>query len=191
MTKRKRTHGRPRNTARIYYGANPASGEPLYWKVRVKNATESVQVNGSVIDALKGARGTVIGCHLSQCAMRNAEHFPHPCKLAAFTKATALIVTKIARGRPTEAVRYRHAYGRIVDLNDTGATRAIVKQHPELADRTFRLCPPQTQRPYKPGSHKQEHRDGNGKNSSTVPRGALSRAVKAGLVSPGLMAALS
>src|SRR4051812_47105024 len=126
MSKRKSTHGRPKRTARIYYGVNPASGDALFWTVRVTDAKEPVTLNGSVLDALNGQRGSVIGCHLSNCAMRNANQFPHPCKFAAFTKATALVVTKIAGGKPTEAIRYRHAYGRLVDLNDTNLSKKYI-----------------------------------------------------------------
>lgn len=187
MNKRKKAHGRPKHTARIYYGANPASAEALYWPVRVKHATKGVQINGSVIDALKGARGTVIGCHLSQCAMRNADHFPHPCKFAAFTRTTALIVTKIKGGKPVEAVLYNHGYSRLVDLNDTDISKKYVHDHPELADRKFTLRPPQKTRKANPPRGTQEHRNGDGTKSAVVPKGALRRAVQAGLVSAGVL----
>lgn len=147
-------------------------------------------INGSVIDALKGARGTVIGCHLSQCAMRNADHFPHPCKFAAFTRSTALIVTKIRAGKPVEAVLYNHGYGRLVDLNDTEISKKYVHDHPELAARKFTLRPPQKMRAHIPGNP-QKHRNGDGTNRAVVPKGALRRAVQAGLVSPGLLGTLA
>jgi hypothetical protein len=189
MSKRKTTHGRRKHTARIYYGVNPSSGEALFWTVRVTDARQPVTLSGSVLDALKGQRGSVIGCHLSNCAMRNANQFPHPCKFAAFTKATALVVTKIAGGKPTEAIRYRHAYGRLVDVNDTKLTKAYVTKHPELAERQFTLRQPQNGAAYVP--HPQKHREGDGSKSAKIPRGALARAVKAGLVSPGLVGAFS
>jgi hypothetical protein len=187
MSKKKKGRGRPKHTARIYYCANPASADALYWKVRVKHATQRVVINGGLLDALKGERGTTIGCHLSNCSMRNAEHFPHPCLLVSFTNATALIVTKIARGKPAEAVLYHHSYSGLIDLNDADITKKFVKDHPDIAARKFTLRPPQKPRVRAPLGA-QIHRNGDGTKRAVVPKGALRRAVQSGLVSPGLLA---
>ena len=83
-------------------------------------------------------------------------------------------------------MRYRHSYGRIVDLNDTDISKTYIAKHPELAERTFNLRPPPKRGVYVP--HAQQHRQGTGEKTAVVPRGALARAVKAGLVSRGLLA---
>lgn len=63
------------------------------------------------------------------------------------------------------------------------------KQHPELAERRFTLRPAPKQARYVP--RPQERREGDGSKSAKIPRGALARAVKAGLVSPGLVGAFA
>src|SRR3954464_12055431 len=100
----------PRKTTRLYYGLNKRTGDPLYWVLKVKNATKPVKLNGTVHDAMKGKPGLSIGCHLSETATNNKALFPHPVLYVSFTKTVALVVTKIQKGSPTECVRYRHNY---------------------------------------------------------------------------------
>jgi len=182
MRKRKR-----KRTARIYYGQNLDSKERLFWTVPFTEAKETVEIDGSVLDAIRGVRGTTIGCHLSNCAKRNSKQFPHPFVMAAFTKSTAFIITKIKKGKPTHAVKYDHSYGDLVELNDKEITKSFVATHPELTDRKFRL------RPCRPFRGEQRHHGNTGATNhekrAIVPRGALKRAVDAGLVTPGLMVA--
>jgi hypothetical protein len=56
----------PRKTTRLYYGLNKDTGDRLYWTMKVRNATKSVTLNGTVLDAMKGVPGLSIGCHLSE-----------------------------------------------------------------------------------------------------------------------------
>jgi len=191
MSKTKK-HGRPRKTVRFYYGLSPQDGKPLYWKCKVREATKPVTINGKLIDALSGDRGQVIGCHLSNCTQRNASSFPHPCLLASFTKTRALILTKLSGGRGTECVRYAHSYGKHVDLNDVNSTKEYVLQNPNLAARPFTLLPPPTQKKaWVAGTHQPPHREGNGANSVLVARGAIARAVNAGILPRQILRTLS
>jgi hypothetical protein len=174
-----------RKTARIYYGVS--DGEELFWRVTVEDAKNVVKMPGSLIDALSGKAGATIGCHLSNCAQRNANVFPHAVKMASFTKSTALIITAIKNGQPAHAVRYRHEYSELVDLNDTDKNRRKVKANPKLAERTFTLYPPQVPRSARPG----QSRPGGpslvtGEKRAVVPRGALARAQRAGLINAAI-----
>jgi len=173
-----------RKTARIYYGLNPETGERLYWTVKVRPADRVVDIDGTLLDAVRGERGTVIGCHLSNCAKRNADAFPHPMKLAAFTRSTCLIVTKLSRGQPSEAIKYSHSYGNLVELNDTKISKRYISKHPELCERQFRLRPPRRMRPT--GRMHTNTGATPHKKRAFVLKGALRRAVDAGLVTPGL-----
>jgi len=128
-----------RKTTRLYYGLEPKTGSLLYWTLKVRNATKPVVLNGTVEHAMAGKKGVSIGCHLSNTAMANKEAFPHPVLYVSFTKSVALVITKIAKGRPTECVRYRHNYGQYVDLNDKDPSKAAVKAHPDLFNRRFTL----------------------------------------------------
>jgi hypothetical protein len=191
MKHKKLRLGRPRNFARITYAANPATGHPLYWRVLVRDAKKPVRVNGRLFDAIKGEPGAIIGCHLSHCALRNAEAFPHPCLLPVFTRTTALIVSKIKRGQPVEAVRYRHGYSELVDLNDTDITKSYVQDHPEITERSFLLSPPAARTPRSlPAPPARPKRGGSSSHAGPqrgVPKGALARAAKAGLINKGLL----
>jgi hypothetical protein len=172
---------------RIYYAHDPDTGHRLYWTVRLKRATKPVTIDGSVVDAIRGYPGTTVGCHLSNCARakRNQNAFPHPCLLAAFTKSTALIVTKITKGKPSEAVKYQHSYGAFVDLNDRDVNKTFIKEHPELAEGPFTLRPAREARWFQPKPH--TNPGGTPVNPrAVVPRGALQRAVTAGLVTAGM-----
>jgi hypothetical protein len=185
--------GRPSKRARIYYGRDE-EGEPLFWTVKVRDGKRKVNMNGSLADAMAGAAGTTIGCHLSVCCQRNAAEFEkqagHACKMASFTSNTALIVTKIKNGQPVEAVRYAHSYGQLVALNDTDPKKNYLKKTPDLVEREFTLKPPQKRAV--PGAHNSKNVSAEraGSKRQMVPRGALKRAVDAGLVNPGLMAAI-
>lgn len=171
--------------ARIYYGRDNESNEPLYWIVRVTDARHVVEMNGSLADAILGTPGSTIGCHLSNCAKRNAKVFPHPCKVAAFTKTSCLIVTEVKNGSPTKAVKYAHSYGDLVELNDKDHGKNHIKAHPELAEKVFRLrLPPKD---HGKSTWKHTRRAEGAPRRTKIPHGALKRAIDAGLVSPGLL----
>jgi hypothetical protein len=171
-----------RKTTRLYYGLHPETNKKLYWTLKVKNATKPVKLDGTVEHAMTGAQGVSIGCHLSNVAKANKSAFPHPALYISFTKNVALVITKITKGQPSECVRYRHYYGRYVDLNDTEPAKAVVKSHPEFFNRQFTL-----------GAYKQEklhHRTEYGRRETgarsdaqiKMARGELARMKKAGLV---------
>ena len=182
----KRTRGRPKKTTRIYYGRDE-DGEPLFWTVPVIDAKKSVKINGTLAHAMAGVAGHTIGCHLSKCCKANAAAFPHPVKYPAFTQTRAIIVTEVKNGRPSKAIRYSHSYGELVHLNDTDKQKRYLRDHPEIAERSFTLSPPrkdvarpQKVKPRPRGVYTDEKR-------AIVPRGALRRAVEAGFVSPGVL----
>lgn len=181
---RKRGRGRPSMTVRIYYGVD-AAGDHLYWTVPVRDAQFEVSIDGSLADAMAGKPGTTIGCHLSITAMRNADAFAHPVKLASFTKTAAVIISRIDKGKPSEAVRYKHSYGRLVDLNDKDASKTYIKMHPGLAERSFVLRPP-TKGKSKPGTHNHGDRKPRHQRQFLVPYGAMKRAQDAGLITADL-----
>jgi hypothetical protein len=184
-----RNKSKPRKTMRIQYGTGEV---PLYWTVKVTDAKQDVIIDGTLWHAITGTPGHTIGCHLSNCAKDNKHRFPHPFLVASFTKATCAIATKVTNGAPSHAVRYMHSYGKLVDLNDTDKTRQTIKNNPEMAERSFVLRAPKGLR--RKGGRKPEIRP-TGKHTGTsthfVPRGALSRARKAGLVTADLANALN
>ncbi len=165
---------------KIHYGTPEV---PLWWMVKTTDAKHNVTINGTLMDALTGAPGQTIGCHLSNCVVRNQDVFPHPVYWAAFNKRTAQVIDKITNGSPSHAVRYQHTYGDLVDLNDTDRTRRTIQENPELVERKFTLLVPHKSKT-KGGSRKHGH--DTGQHSPRVPRGALARAIKAGLVSATL-----
>lgn len=184
---------RPRKTMRIVYGTGK---HRLYWTVRVSDAKKDVVVNGSLMDALRGTPGETIGCHLSNCAVRNASSFPHECHLASFTRHTCAIVDKISNGAPSHAVRYMHNYGDLVDLNDTDKEKKKIRENPKLAEASYILKAPRglvmlgSSHTVKGVSHKPAGKIDHSR-THLVPRGALLRARRAGLVTADLANAIS
>src|SRR4030095_1117166 len=179
MNKRRK---KPNNRAKIYYSYDP---EPrLYWWVKVKNATTSVKLKGSLAHALLGYPGMTVACHLANCSTDkiNKSAFPHPCHLASFNPTTAFIVTKFKDGAAVEAVRYLHSYRYLVELNDKKINNDFIKEHPDLAERSFILRPYKKQ-PRRGGTHTGTH-EARPKIAHLINhRGALGRAQLAGLIS--------
>ncbi len=178
----KRRPRKARKTARIYYGMS-ADG-PLYWVVKVTDAKETVHIKSTIADALLGKPGTTIGCHLSQCAKRNAAAFPHAVKLASFTKASCLIIDQIKNGRPIHAWRYFHLLGPLVDLNDKDKLKRRIKANPALVERTIALYHPYQ---YETSDRKitskgTKYPKGDYSKVSKVPKGAMARAINANLI---------
>jgi len=174
---------------RIFYGTGKVK---LYWTVRVTDAKKNVVVEGKLMDALRGTPGQTIGCHLSHCAVRNSARFPHECILASFTKGTCAIVDKVANGAPSHCYRYLHSYAHLVELNDTDRERAKIMADPSLAERSFLLRAPvgAMRKGWRKRGNKPEGKH-DGTRASVVPRGALARARKAGLVTADLANALN
>jgi hypothetical protein len=176
---------RRNKTKRIYFGPDGAETS-LYWTVKVTDAKKPVEMNGDVTHALKANRGHTVGCAFSCMAKDNETAFPHPVKLATFTKTAAWIVDKVDRaGQPIHAVRYEHGYGHITEANDTGTLKKMVRDNPEIMTRAFTL---QVPRKHLGASHSggvdAARVAGHKPRAATfVPRGALARAVKAGRIS--------
>jgi hypothetical protein len=180
-----------KRTTRIYYG--PVGKErSMWWDVVVVNAKKPVVVNGCAAHALKGIAGSTIGCAISNVGSdaTNKNAFPHPCHLVSVTKSTAIVVDKLSKsGQPTHAVRYHHNYGHITEKNDQRTLKKMVKEQPDIMDRSFELLPPKKRsaaslRKGPNGnvtSHGAPKKSNDGR--SFVPRGALRRAELAGLIS--------
>ena len=170
----------PRKTTRLYYGVDNTTKERLYWTMKVRNAVKSVKLNGTVEHAMAGKPGLSIGCHLSNTAVANKAAFGHPVIHVSFTKSVALVITKIRNGAPTECVRYRHDYGKYVDLNDLDPAKTTIKQHPKLFNRQFTLGPYKTQENHwKPEYGRQET---GVRAKFKMARGELARMQKAKLI---------
>lgn len=150
------------------------------------DAKKTVKIDSTVADAMAGKPGVTIGCHLSKCAQRNAVAFPHDFKLASFTKGSCLVIDKIKNGKPHSAWRYCHRLGALVDLNDKDKNKSYVKTHPEMVERKVTLYAPyQYERSYR-GQDRQARSLSTGSKASLVPKGALARAVAAGLINADL-----
>lgn len=178
---------RRKQTARIYY--NEPGKAPLWWTVRVTDAKKSVEIDSTLADALAGRAGSTVGCHLSNCSVRNAAAFPHAILLATFTRGVALMVDQVKNGQPSHAIRYYHKYAHLVDLNDTDKNKETIKANPELAERKLTL-----QKPWKSTTHGAPGAHGGavaGKRRMRVPSGSMGRAVRAGLISKPVAEALS
>lgn len=184
MTSRKYTPGR------VYYGP---PGTKLHWKVKIRDATTPVVINGDILHALKGHRGTTVGCALSNMAVdpANASAIPHPAYLGVITKETVLLCEKKNKDDiPTHFVRYAHSYGHITESNDTGTLKKMVEEHPDLMNRQFTLRVPRKRK----GDHSRTRTTSNtprSTNRAIVQRGALARAEKAGLIGKGVAAQLT
>jgi hypothetical protein len=183
--KQKVVRKRKPKTARIYYGISQSSGERLYWTIPFSLAKHDVVIDGTLADAMMGIPGDTIGCHLSKCATRNSAAFPHAFKLAAFNKTTCFIMDRIAKGKPSHMVKYRHSYGKLVDLNDKDIAKTFVREHPELVERSFVLRKMRTRKKV-PGAHGDADRKRAGNPHPVVPRGAMKRALDAGLITADL-----
>jgi hypothetical protein len=173
-------------TKRIYNGP-PGHEKTSYWTVKISDAKQAVVISASVMHALQAYPGVTVGCGLSMAAVDpvNASAFPHPAYLASFTKRTALIVDKKDKaGQPCHAVRYEHYYGHITDKNDNRTLKRLVKEDPSIMDREFVLRPPHKRSGSGVGSGKTppEKRGVGDHGKAFAPRGALLRAVKAGII---------
>lgn len=181
MTKRKKTKRHVR-TKRIYYG--PEGHETsMWWTVRITDAKHPVTINGTAAAALRAHRGVTVGCALSETARECAKDFGHPVFLVSVTKSTLLAVDQNHKdGSPAHAIVYGHSYSNIVEDNDTGKLKKLVKDNPEIMERPFNLRPPR-RRPRERGTHDKGTPDNRAHDRRAyVPKGALARAVRAGRI---------
>jgi hypothetical protein len=139
-------------------------------------------------DVLSSQRGATVGCTNSICAVRSAANggFPHPVYLAVFTKTSAYIVDKLDRnGQPAHVVWYKHNDGTSIELNDHVVNRRTLLSRINLR-KTVVLTPPIVRAGikniYSNGTHPQTERDTRTPRRNAVPRGAMARAEKAGLL---------
>ena len=171
-----------RNNVLIRLGTTP-DGDPIFWACPVSDAKEPITMDGTLADALAGKPGLTIGCHLSNCATRNAQSFPHPVIYAVFTKSKAYIIDRWnkSNGRPAHCVRYAHSLGRFVDLNDKDGKKKLIRKYPEIVERTFVLHPPR-KRPSQSETSVGHSKNITNERRPVVPYGALRRAKEAGLI---------
>jgi hypothetical protein len=178
-TKRK---AKPRKTRRIYYGPD---AKPLFkwWDVKVSDAKQKVTLPGNVRALFKGRPGNTLACGIANLGRAHRDAFPHPMFLLSVNQTTALAVDKLNKKKdPMHAVLYRHNAGHIVDMNDRGAFKKLDKIDPKIVERPVILSPPKhTTRPNRIGPAIAPDRPPHEKKH--VMRGALARAIKAGLVS--------
>jgi hypothetical protein len=113
--------------------------------------------------------------------------------MPSFNRSTCLVPDEIRDGRLYHAVRYEHDYAHLVDLNDTDKEKTFIKEHPEEVEREFTLrAPPPSKRnknKRKSGDHGKPT-DPIPERSQKIPRGALRRAITAGLIPPGIYQAI-
>lgn len=181
-----------RSLARIYYG--PEGHETsMWWTVSVTDAKTKVIINGTTVAALRGHPGVTVGCAMSFVGMENADQFGHPVYLVSVNPSTLLVVDKLAKdGLPKHAIRYGHNFRKIVDLNDTGELKELIKAHPAIMERPFQLLPPR-KRPTGPhGNHTSSRKSLSGIHRvQHTMKGALARAVKAKRIGPSAAEQLS
>lgn len=179
--RRKQQPRRKRQMTRIYYGPD-GHETSMWWTVPVTDAKTPVTINGTVAAALRAHPGVTVGCALSLTGMDDADQFGHDAFLVSVTKSTMLVVDRLAKdGSPAHAIRYGHNYGNIVERNDDGTLKELVKTNPQMMERPFHLKPPR-KRPTGPhGGHK-HGASGHSTRSFVHLHGALDRAVKAGRI---------
>jgi len=176
---------------RVYLGEMKDGGTPPSYRVRVRYAKRDVRINGTINQAIKGRPGVTIGCHLSYTTWENAEAFSHPILiLPAFTKSRCVIITKWLKDDPKAdalGIVYQHDYGDLVELNDKDFKKIYVKEHPEWVEREFVLHSlPEGSHKRKDGKRSVPHGVDDGSKRAYVPRGAMKRALDAGLIIPAI-----
>lgn len=172
---------------RVYYGFTE-EGEPAYWdNVIIKKSKKTVYLKGSMLDALLGMPGIPANCTLSECSKRQREAFPHKIIYPSFTGSRAVFIDEWRNGKAYSAVEYTHKLGDLVNLNDVDKEKKFIKDHPELIERELVLYKTEVESPRvhtgKSGASGAKYPLGHPKSQRVmVPRGALKRAEKAGLI---------
>lgn len=180
-----------RRTKRIYCGP-PGHETEKWWDVAVTAAKKDIAINGNVLDALRAFPGVTVGCALSHVAKSNANAFGHPVYLVSVTKSMLLAVDKLNRqGHPCHAVQYAHSYGHITDKNDSGTLKKMVKDDPQIIERSFNLRVPRDPRKPEGASAHSTANTGTNRTKAFIHRGALQRAVKAGLIGDNVAAQIA
>ena len=156
--------------------------------VKADPATHRVEMTRTSADVIHSKRGATVGCTNSNCAVRSAASgaFPHPVYLAIFVKTSAYIVDKLDRnGQPAHVVWYKHNDAVSVELNDKVLSRRALLRQLDMR-KTVVLSPPLVRagikNVYCEGTHPQAERNAQTPRRNAVPRGAMARAEKAGLL---------
>jgi hypothetical protein len=186
MTKTQKLAKKRSNYGYIYYG--PPGNTEMKWKVKLENGKVDVNVDGHVFHALRTSAGSTFGCHLANCIMsaENRRRFGHPVLIASVNKQTLIIITKFTPNNPNYdavGVLYHHRHGQFVDLNDTKEAKKRLKEDPDYFEREFTFLAPRRHTSNPTGGHRATYAPvGEGSLRALAPRGALQRAVKAGIV---------
>ena len=142
-----------------------------------------IQMNGEFLDKVK--RGSTYECVLAKGTMAwakaNPDLLPHDFIYVYVTRSAIYVVDEYKSGQPFHAYRYMHGFSHMTKTFDT-ITTAQFKKRFEGEGFTLVLKPG---RKYRAG---ESTVGGNGKGGSrahTVTRGALERAIAAGLIPAG------
>ncbi len=188
--KQKKT--RKKHSKMLCMGINVKTGQRgPSWMVPVSPASKKVTIQGKVEHFLNGIRGTTFGCGVSKCIgdPENKTRFPHPVLMLPFVEKTNLfIVDKVRGGQPVHAIEYRHYVGHLIDMNDSKACKAMIKEHPEQVERAFTLYPARPSRPGQVTPPKTSNK--TGQNTVFALKGSIKRAVNAGYIPPETALAL-
>lgn len=170
---------------RVYIG--PPGNERMVWiDVRCRKATEGTTINGALVHCLKARAGVDVGCAISLMGAdpANADAFPAKPLMVAVHKTVCVVITKMRGANRADGFIYSHRLGSIVDANDEKTLKKAARENPEMMERPFQLLPYQTTTPHKRRGTSGVDSNKNPKPPQTyVPRGALRRAVKAGIIS--------
>jgi len=144
--------------------------------------TKDVILKGEVYHFQNGMAGLTTSCALSNMWTdpKNSTRFQHPAKIGtAVLKSRAYVLTGEKQNLPRYAV-YAHNHGNLVDMNDDKLITRIIQNHPEDLEREFEFrAVSDIKRKIKPSVRKTNV----GLRKPFYPRGAIARAVKAGLMS--------
>jgi hypothetical protein len=150
--------------------------------VWLRNATSDVILKGEIDHFRNGMAGLTFSCGFSNMWKdpNNSSRIQHHVEFADVIKTRAYVVTGEYEGILT-VIAYAHNHGNLVDMNDERFTATIMQNHPERLEQEFlfRAIIPAKRKITKPPIKKVNI----GIRKPFNPRGALLRAMKAGLMS--------
>jgi len=155
--------------------------------VWLRNATSDVILKSEVDHFRNGRAGLTFSCGFSNMWRdpNNSSRIPHPVYrgikgIVDVIKTRAYVVVGEHNGLFV-VVAYAHNHGSLVDMNDERLTNIIIQNHPEQLEQEFifRAITPVKRKITKSPVKKTNI----GVRKPFSPRGALLRAVKAGLIS--------
>jgi hypothetical protein len=153
----------------------------LFWNPMLTMGKANISVPVLASDIPRAKKGYPWACWLAEAIMRLAETnpkaFPHPVLYAYVIKTVAFIVNKID-GQPTNAVKYAHNFGSLVDMFDKMSKADFVK-FINGTDLVLKLSPGRERRI---GESAIGGNTSTGRRTLTVAKGARRRAENAGLL---------